>query len=326
MFRSLFLSFLTGLILLTNVFTLALPASFDKGLVMTDQDLYSLPLAFSSPQRIQAYLESTGSILASYRAPIGFIDAGAGNVAETDDLILDPVFASIDAKFYPRRTVQEPYGGRTMLVSELIWRLTRTRFGNSCLIDYYQSPYRATTDICIDNEARPINPGLMIALIQKESGFIYGACSRTDAENAGYCQDNQFRLDRLTGYACFENPDRAKTCYDENPNWKYHKGVFLQLYKAVRLLRIREKSCQLGGRFAFRGGGNVYQVGNTVTIDGEPLVLKNGITCAMYIYTPHVSAQLLTYNLLKQFQVDRNYIEIRGVDPDYRPQPIKIIN
>ena len=323
MFRSLFLFIVSAVLLLTNLTVSALPGTFDPGLVMTDQDLYSLPLAYSSPQRIQAYLESTGSFLATYRAPVGFIDAGANNPAETDDLLLDLIFADVPERFYPRRTVQEPFGGQTMLVSELIWRLTRTSFGNSCLIDYSRSPYRATTDICIDNETRPINPGLMIALIQKESGFIYGACARTDAENASYCQSNQFRLDRLTGYACFENPDPAKTCFDENPSWKYHKGVFLQLYKATRLLRIREKSCQLGGRFAFRGGGNTYQVGNTVTVSDQQIVLKNGITCAMYIYTPHVSAQLLTYNLLRQFQIDRNYIEVRGIDPNYRPSPLR---
>ena len=292
---------------------------------MSDQDLYSLPLAYSSAQRIQAYLQSTGSILASTYATIGFEDAGRNDQLRTDDLILDSVFGNIPSRFRPRDNVQTPFGGRRMLVSELIWRLSRERFGNSCLIKYSVSPYKASTDICIDMERNPINPGLVLAVIQKESGLVYGACSKTDAQNASYCQSVQFRLERLMGYACFENPDRSKTCYDENPNWKFHKGIFRQLFKAIRLLRIREESCKIGGSFAFRSNGNVFQVGNTVTISGQRIALRNGITCAMYIYTPHVSAQQLTYNIMREVKLDRNYVSRAGIDPSYTPRTIGII-
>jgi hypothetical protein len=311
------------IVVVTSFSASALPNPFDSGLTMTDQDLYSLPLAYSSADRIQAFLEANSSYLANLQVPIGFEDFGPNNTQNTDDLIVDSVFNSVPEKFRPRLNIQNQYGGTSMRVSDLIWKLTREKFGNSCLINYSNSPYRATTDICIDNEASPINPGLLLTLIQKESGFIYGSCSHSDAQNASYCQSNQFRLDRIVGYACFENPDPAKTCFDQNPNWKYSKGVFRQLFKAVRLLRIRENSCKLGGQYAFVGGGNVYQVGNNITIDNQLVTLKNGITCAMYIYTPHISAQQLTYNLLKQFQIDRDFIQKNGIDPNYNPAPIR---
>lgn len=303
----------------------ALPTQFDPGLIMTNQDVYSLPLAYSSAERIQAYFESTGSILATTTTTIGFEDNGGDDIVNTDDLILDDVFATVPEKFRPRTNIQEPYGGQEMLVSELIWKLSRERFGNSCLINYYVSPYVASNDICIDTEQDPINPALLIAVIQKESGLVYGSCSKSDAQNAPGCQSVEFRLDRIMGYACFENPDRSKTCYDENPNWKFHKGIFRQLFKAVRLLRIREESCKLGGSFAFQSNGNVYQVGNTINISNQNINLKNGITCAMYIYTPHVSAQELTYNIMKEIRLDFAYLERIGLDPSYAPKTIRII-
>jgi hypothetical protein len=320
-----FFALISCLILVNPINTLALPETFDTGLTMSDQDLYSLPLAYSSKERIQAYLESTGSILATTNATIGFEDAGGGNTANTDDLLLDSVFNVVPEKFRPRLNVQNQFAGTQMRVSELIWRLTRERFGNSCIINYYVSPYRASTDICVDTEAKPINPGLLIMLIQKESGLITGACSKSDAQNASSCQSLGFRLDRIVGYACFENPDRTRSCYDENPNWKFSKGIFRQLYKGVRSLRLREESCKIGGSNAFRSGNNVFQVGNTVTISNLQVVLKNGITCAFYIYTPHISAQQLTYNLLKQFQIDRNLVQKIGIDPNYIPRSMRPI-
>jgi hypothetical protein len=320
-----FLLFISVLLIVTPLTAQALPATFDSGLVMSDQDLYSLPLAFSTPERIQAYLESTGSILATTNVTLGFEDKGANNTAETDDLILDSVFNTVPEKFRPRLNVQTPFANTQIRVSELIWKLTRERFGNSCLINYYTSPYKATTDICIDNETKPINPGLLLMLIQKESGLISGACSKSDAQNASYCQSLAFRMDRIVGYACFENPDRSRSCYDENPSWKFNKGIFRQLYKGIRSLRIREESCKVGGSYAFRSSGNVFQVGNTVTINSQPVVLRNGITCAFYIYTPHISAQQLTYTLLKELQIDRNFVQVIGIDPNYTPRAMRPI-
>ncbi len=315
---------IAGALLTTNISSYALPSQFDPGLVLSDQDLYSLPLAFSSADRIQAYFESTGSILADYQPVIGFEDAGSENYADTDDLIINSVFSTVDNKFSARNNVQNPYGGKRMRVSDLIWKVTRERFGNTCIINYRISPYRASSDICIDNEAKPINPAFLISMIQKESGLVYGSCSGTNAENSQGCQDVNFRLDRILGYACFENPDRSKSCYDENPNWKYYKGVFKQIFRSFRLLRIREESCKLGGSFAFQSNGNVFQVGNTVNISNQQITLKNGITCAMYIYTPHVSSQNLTYNVMRQVRVDQNLVEKVGLDPNYVPKSIKV--
>lgn len=327
--KSKLLLFVFSLVLIvSNIITTtpavhSLPAEFDPGMVLSDQDLYSLPLAFSSADRIQAYLESTGSVLASHRPTIGFEDQGRENYADTDDLIIDSVFATVHSRFRARDNIQTPYGGQTMRMADLIWKMTRERFGNTCIINYGISPYRASSDICIDMEARPINPGFILAMIQKESGLIYGSCAGTDAQNSSGCQSVDFRLERILGYACFENPDRSRSCYDENPNWKFYKGPFKQIFRSIRLLRIREESCKLGGSFAFQSNGNVFQVGNTVNISNQQIVLKNGITCAMYIYTPHVSSQNLTYNVMKQIRIDNNYVELRGIDPNYNPRIAK---
>jgi hypothetical protein len=297
----------------------ALPDVFDPGQVITDQDLYSLPLVFSSADRIQAYLESQGSVLATYRPTIGFVDNGGVDTIVTDDLIVDQVFAGVASKFRPRDQVQTPFAGTTMRVSDLIWKISRENFGNSCYIN--GSTYRAEAALCIDNSVKPINPGFLLTMIQKESGLVYGANSKIDPNSAS----GKFLLDRALGYYCFENPDRSKSCYDENPNWKYFKGFFQQIYKAYRLLKIRELTCQVGGNFAWRSGNNVFVIGNTVSIDNINVLLKNGITCSMYIYTPHIyPSQSNVWTIMRILRADQNFVEKRGIDPNYIPRELRV--
>lgn len=317
--RNIFLTI--GLIIvyfLTSIPVLSLPVNFDQGQVIGEQDLYSLPLAYSSADKIQSYLESQGSVLANYRPIVGFIDFGANNTANTDDLIVGEVFSNVSSKFRPRDQVQTPFGGKNMRVSDLIWKIARENFGNSCYINY--NTYRVEPGLCIDNSSRPINPAFLLTMIQKESGLVYGSNSKIDP-NSDY---GRFLLDRALGYYCFENPDKSKSCYDENPKWKYFKGFFQQIYKAYRLLRVREKTCQTGGSFAWKSGNNVFQVGNVVRIDSNEVTLKNGITCAMYIYTPHIyPSQYNVWNIMKFLRADQNLIEKRGVDAGYNPKTLR---
>ncbi len=296
----------------------ALPSSFNQSEVISDQDLYSLPLAYSSADRIQAYLESQNSVLATYRPIIGFIDNGGGDRVVTDDLIVDEVFSTVDTKFRPRNQVQNTFGGQTMRVSDLIWKISRENFGNSCYINY--NNYRAEPSYCIDNSTKPINPAFLITMIQKESGLIYGTNSRVDP-NSDY---GRFLLDRALGYYCFENPDRSKSCYDENPNWKYFKGFFQQIYKAYRLLRVRELTCRPGSPFAWVSGNNRFEIGRSVVIDNTNILLRNGITCAMYIYTPHIyPSQFNVWDIMRFLNADKNLIERRGISPDYTPKNLR---
>lgn len=326
MIQRIFFIFTLLLFCLSSINILALSSTFNPEIVVSDQDLYSLPLAYSSADKIQAYLESTGSILANYTDIVGLVDSGSTNYSGTDDLLLDGVFASIPVNLRPREVMQKPFGGKPMRAADIIWKIARESFGNSCRIDYRSSPYIAKTDICIDNTKNPINPGYILALIQKESGLIYGACSKNDNQNSPGCQPTTFRLERATGYYCFETQDRSKSCYDENPNWKYFKGFFKQIYHAIRLVRIREGTCKVGGNIAFKSSNGTFQVGNTVTINNQPIILRNGITCAMYIYTPHTSAQQLHWSIMRQIRADQNLVEVVGIDSSYTPASMKTTN
>jgi hypothetical protein len=317
--------------LVLNLFSLsvsALPLVFDRELVLTDQDLYSLPLAFSSPEKIQSYLQSQNSILSQITVDVGFIDNGLNDIINTDDLILNMANIQQPDRLKPRNQVQALYGNAKLKPADIIWKIARENFGNSCALNYSTQGVLlgVNTGICIDNSIKPINPAFILAMIQKESSLVYGSCAKPDADwpssgcsysDSDSIQKLNFRLDRVMGYGCFEvtvEQDKLNSCYDVNSAWKYQKGFFQQIYKGIRMLRLRSDICNIGG---FNG----YKTGSVVNIDNQQITLKNGITCALYIYTPHVSNDKINiYNNLKFFGADYNLIEINGIPQNYKPK------
>jgi hypothetical protein len=277
----------------------------DPGLVLSDQDFYSLPLSFSTPLKIQQYFVGRGSFLANYNTVVSLEPDSA--------ILLDSAFASRPEQ-YRTPTQLGPYLGQTMSAAEIIWRLSRTSMSSSCSMIFSNGQW-STNEICYDSAEYPINPGFLLAMIQKESGLVYGTNSRLDPNSP----QAQFLLDRVVGYYCFEDPNRANSCFDENPNWRFYKGFFRQLFWAVRLLRLREQMCRVGGPFAFSNVNGVFQVGNFVAISGRMIKLKNGISCSMYIYTPHIISQRLALEVMHELQIGRNLIEISGLPPEYIP-------
>jgi hypothetical protein len=311
----------------------ALPETYTPGLVLTDQDFYSLPLRFSSAEKIQKYLEAQNSILATYRVVIGL---------EPDDtLIQTGTFPELPTYLQPKFTAG-PITGQTISVAEFIWKLTREDMGNGCHMGY--------EGLCINNRVLPMNPAFILAFLQKENSLVSGPCSMPNADLSTACplgkpntfnsiNTLQYRLDRAVGYMCRDIPRAtstnfkereaaiARSCYDkndlyegspENPDWKYFKGFYKQLYYSVRLLRLRSEQCKIGGTYAFIGAGGQFQVGNTVNIQGQNIKLENGITCAMYIYTP--GSQQNFYNIFKSIGGAVDLVEVRGLPADFRPK------
>ena len=66
------------------------------------------------------------------------------------------------------------------------------------------------------------------------------------------------------------------------------------------------------------GGGN-FKTGNIVTINSQSIYLGNGITCALYIYTPHISAQELFYNVYLDLKGNIDLTNVIGLPNDYIP-------
>lgn len=310
-----FITLITALISLLGINPLtvgALPTvqqfDVDRGLVLSDQDFYSLPFSFNSAYKIQQFLVDKGSLLAYSSFVVSL---------ESDHYVMDAnAFASKPIQ-YRSPTQIGPYIGTVMTAADIIWSLARTSMSSSCAV-YWGGTAWYTNDVCYDTNINPINPGFILSMIQKESGLVYGANSKLNPNST----QAQFLLDRVVGYYCFENPDPAQSCYDQNPNWRFYKGFFKQLYYSVRLLRLREQMCRIGGSYAFANSNGVFQVGNTVTINGTPIQLKNGISCSMYIYTPHISSQRLALQVMIELQIDKNLMEVKGIPPDYIPAPL----
>ena len=277
----------------------------DPGMVISDQDFYSLPLSFSTPEKIQQYLVGKGSFLANKSFVVSL---------EPDSAVLTSAAFAPRPIQYSTPAQLGPYLGQTMSAAQIIWHLTRTNMSSSCSM-FTSGGIWYTNEVCYDGAAYPINPGFLISMIQKESGLIFGANAGLDPNSA----QAQFLLDRVVGYYCFEDPNRANSCYDENPNWKYYKGFFRQLYFAVRLLRLREQMCRIGGPYTFSNYMGNFAVGKFVWVSGRQFMLRNGISCSMYIYTPHISSQRLALQIMLQLQIDRNLIEIKGLPPEYIP-------
>lgn len=269
---------------------------FNPNEVLRTKDFYFLPSRFDSAEKIQAFLESQGSILANYSVYISF---------EPDDSIISPSWTpSQPPRLVPYYATQ-PYYGSNMRVSDFIWELSRGSLNNGC----------NSGGLCADNTINPINPAFVLAIIQKESGLVMGACARADADTNPACPYSspssvkklQHRLERATGYTCYETTDPTKQCRDENPNWRFFKGFFRQVYYSMRWYRITVQRCDAG---LPPPGLPHFYTGNTVMIGGQNVTLNNGITCAMYVYTPHISN--LTASVLRNMQGDVNFVEETG--------------
>ncbi len=285
--------------------------------VLRTQDFYLLPIRFSSASKIQEFLNFHGSVLANYRVKIEFHHDDNPNECDPNDYwFLKEDFEKCqqlpdDTDIILQRipdSVKQTYYRREMLVSEFIWELTQGPLNNGC-----------SGSFCIDHNVKKINPAFILAIIQKESGLVYGPGSKP-----GSLVNNQsvdFRMDRATGYLCLETPDRSKSCWDENPDWKYFKGFFRQVYYASRWFRIWTQRCDAGENFAYNGGwrGKFY-TGSTVIIGNTQVYLSNGITCAMYIYTPHISFS--TARIMKEIKGDVDFVNQTNRDPGYIPRGV----
>ena len=235
---------------------------FNPNEIISDKEIYSLPTKFDSADKIRAYLISQGSFLANYKVDIGF---------ENDD------------DLWSMATVKQnmgQYAGKQMDFSDFIWKMSQTEMANSCSF--------INKNVCIDQKARPINPALLLALIQRESGLIRGKNAKLDPNSSSA----KFLLDRSMAYMCSDSSNDSQSCYDQNPDWRYFKGMFRQVYYGTRLLLINAKRCELG---TYRN----YRVGNTVNLDGENVKLENGFTCSSYIYTPHILSQKALYKVYR---------------------------
>lgn len=308
--------FIIGVISLTNIFLFSAYSGYDRSLVFTDSDVYSLPENFNSSNKIQNFLNSKGSILASLSQPVSLYKTPINTYPLNASQNFDPGAA------------YKLIEGQTMSFADFVWRLSRTSLGSGCATE-------TPTPICFNNGDNPMNPGFILAQIQKESRLVYGSCSKPDADTNTACQPYSqpgninklnFRSDRATGYYCFELPpnptdaQKATSCYDQNPNWIIYKGVFRQVYHMVRRLRILEQMCIRGAPYAFSNSAGVFRVGGVVYIDGQPVTLGNGMTCATYIYTPHFSN--LAWTIMKEidalFYIGGNY----NLPNTYKPKPL----
>lgn len=239
---------------------------FNAGYVINDQDVYSLSTNLNSPDKIRQYLKSKGSFLADYYVNVDF--------ESDDDMANSPLIK-------PNLSSQI---GTKISFADLVWRLSRTNFGSSCSL--------ANSNICINIADQPINPAIILSLIQRESGLIYGKNANLDPNS----DEAKFLLERATGYYCLESNDKAKTCYDQNPEWRYYKGLFRQVYYGTRMILLNAKKCQKNiGWF----GGN-YKIGGIITVDDQDIKLESSLACSLYVYTPHISAQKSIYKVFKE--------------------------
>lgn len=319
---SLFLNF-TGLVTYAQ-------ESFNKSLVFKDNDIYSLPKDFSSPQSIQLYLESKASILASTSIVPSLYAGGDCAVINSNTICYnqDPIygvnkFPGVADNLNPSKNLA-PYSGKSIKFSDFVWMLSRTDFGSSCDLTYQGN-------ICYQNSVKPINPAFILSLVQKESRLVYGPCARVDADTNAACQPYSqpgninklvFRMDRATGYFCFETSDKSKGCWDENPSWLSYKGLFRQVYHAVRRIRLLEQMCIKGGVYSFKNSAGDFKVGSSVNIDGEQILLQNGITCALYVYTPHFWGNNLHWLIMSDLNAFFDFRDEYNLPDNYQTKKI----
>lgn len=312
---------------LGNLPTVYAQEVYNSSQVFSDRDLYSLPKPFSSAESIQLYLNSRNSILATYQVPVGLYTSNDCNLVNGVQVcsLADPIafgssFPGLPSNLIPANNLA-PFVGQNLSVANFIWNLARTDFGSGCDLTFQ-------AQICYQTSSRPLNPAFIISLIQKESRLVYGACARPDADTNPSCsyssptsiQKLAFRLDRATGYFCFETSDKTRSCWDENPSWNRYKGFFRQVYHAVRRLRLLEQMCIRGGGYSFKNSAGDFKVGSTVRVSGQDVYLANGITCAMYVYTPHISN--LQWSIMRDLNGFVDFRDEYNLPDDYKPRNI----
>ena len=236
-------------------------------LILKNEDFYKIPTKFDSAFKIQKYLEKNKSLLATLEIETGL---------ESDDPVINKKQLP---EVYNSQKILQNYNSKKVLASQLIWDLSTTNLANGCSI--------SSSKVCLDNATKPINPTFLIALIQKESGLIYGTNAKLNPEKP----ETKFLIERATGYYCMESDNKAESCYDQNPDWKYYKGFFRQTYFAMRFLNLTAKRCELGKDFGLRLEAGKHFVGNKLKFGEIEVVPENGITCALYAFTPHIRAQ-----------------------------------
>ncbi len=251
------------------------PAEAPLNTIISNEDYYKIPEKFNSPEKIQAYFEQNNSLLANL-----VVDT----VLEQDDPLLK--IRDIDPSLQTGDILARRNG--KMLASQLIWDLSVTNLANGCSL--------TSSKVCLDNSQKPINPAFLIALIQKESGLVYGKNAKLDPQT----DEAKFLIDRAAGYYCMETSNKAESCFDENQYWKYYKGFFRQAYFATRFLNLTANRCEKGAGFGPILSGGTYYVGNKLQISGQEITPTNGITCALYAFTPHVSAQKFFIRLFEE--------------------------
>ena len=244
-------------------------------LIIKDEELYKIPAKFASSDLIQKYLEKNNSLLAKYEVEINL---------ENDDPIINPKKTLTD-NFNSKKILSQK---TKMLASQLIWELSTTNLANGCSI--YNSK------ICLENDKKTINPAFLMALIQKESGLIFGKNSKMNPNK----DETKFLLERATGFYCMEVDKKENGCWDENPDWKYYKGFFRQSYFATRVLNLTAKRCEMGKDFGLKLKGGTFFTGGVVTINNDQIRPKNDMTCALFAFTPHLSPQKLFRNTFDQ--------------------------
>lgn len=238
---------------------------FNAGLAVNNSTLNTVPDKFNSAAKIRQFLSSQGSFLANYLVETSF---------EPDDDML------------AKNPELNKFQGQKMDFSEFIWQLSTSSLGNHCST--------INANVCVNSTEKPINPGFILGMIQRESGLVYGSNAKSNPNS----DNTKFLIERATGYLCAETSDKTRSCWDENPDWKYYKGLFRQTFYMTRNLLLNSKRCDLEGVNVY---GRKYKVGNSVVIDGREIVLENSITCALYIYTPHAFAQKSLYKVLNNF-------------------------
>ncbi len=143
---------------------------------------------------------------------------------------------------------------------------------HSVLAKFSENNNSAAGIISSAANANRINPEVLLATLQKEQGLI-GLTSYDTAK------DPSSRLKNAMGYAC---PDSGGC----DPKYA---GFTNQVNGAAFQLR-----------YNFDGSANKkftdYQVGQTMSFDGTPVLINNRATASLYRYTPHISGNKSFYN------------------------------
>ncbi len=125
-----------------------------------------------------------------------------------------------------------------------------------------------------------INPQVLLTTLQKEMSLI-------TLTNYNTSTDPNNRLKRAMGYAC---PDSGG-CDDR------YAGFTNQVDGAAFQFRFNFDG-STNGRFSG------YQVGQTMTFDGQAVTIGNKATASLYRYTPHISGNQNYYNLYFAYFLD----------------------